>query len=309
MQQWMLKLSGLSLLLVGALFITSCEEDGGGTDPGNPLDPFIQLLSGNDVISGDAMVDAGVPFNVRIDAQTGDNELESISLFQDGSLISTSRMEFDLGLTTTQNPFLLVGADRNGKELLAAIDLHDSGTATYRFTVTDAAGNTDEVSIDVSVGQPIDEEFSMVVVNNASGPSQGGVDLGETPPATVSSGSNNADFVDAGIDTDLPTDANWLKQLIPSNGASISLFLDSEDRPNFDEVSSKEAIVDLYNDSDGTLYNDGELTAELVVGDIFVVRDGSNYFLVRVDRVEETPIPNDNNDFYEFTVKQALDAE
>jgi hypothetical protein len=299
-------LKGVSLLtLVSVLFFSGCTEEqmpGGGTLP--PLAPFLQFLDESGAIVSDTTLEPGGVFRVKLDLQTGDNPLKSVDIREDGDLVPTTRLELNSGFTTPQNPYLITGSDVDGFELIIDIEAHDAeGVRTYTFRVEDEVGETDEISLDVEVMMeevrtPIDTTTTMILVNNADGQLQGGLDL--DVPETVSANSNMAELRDLGIDLDMPTSSNWIRQIQTRNGAML-VMLDTAD-VNFSEVSFKEEVKALYDN--GTEEN---VTTVLSMDDVFVVKRDNDYFLLVVTEVVVTS--DDNNDYYQFDIKSAFDVE
>jgi len=409
----------LALLALGAF---ACTDNGTGGGTTAPLDPFVSFLNESGAITSDASVGPGETFRVKLNLQRGDADLQSVRIQQDGSNVATSRLSFNSGLTTAQNPLLLVGDDKQGAELIVDVDAHDMGTSTYTFTVADEDGLSDAISLDISVfsgdlqiafvdeapflnddtevdsqttfsvklnasrgataianltvlqdseviadlsrlnidgsafsanplpissedangfeaeidvqshaggaarytfriedsqgnseqvslnllvGENVDGTFTMIVVNNRSGMLQGGLDLDE--PATVAFNSPQAELRDQGIDTDVPSSSNWIQKLevVGTTGLVMVGNNDDDEDLDFDAVNSKQAVRALYEDG-----NPMAETTVLNIGDVIAVKRAANsndYWLLLLTDLVVTP--NDNNDFYEFTVKQALDVQ
>jgi len=299
-------LKGSSLLaLLGVLFFSGCTEEqmpGGGTLP--PLAPFLQFLDESGAIVSDTTLEPGDVFRVKLDLQTGDNPLKTVGVREDGDLVPTSRMELDAGFRTVQNPLLITGSDVDGFELIIDIEAHSTeGIRTYTFRVEDEVGETDEISIDVEVmmeevRNPIDTTATMILVNNADGELQGGLDL--DVPETVSASSNMAELRDMGIDLDMPVPSNWRRQIQTRNGATL-VMLDTMNFA-FAEVSFKDEIVTLYDS--GT---EASSSPVLSSGDAFAVKRDDDYFLLILTEIVVTS--DDNNDYYQFDIKSAFDVE
>lgn len=303
MNKIQLRISTFVLLIVAFFGFHSCTEDG-GIDSGGPLDPlapFIQFLDESGGIVGDAEVLAGEDFRVKLDVQRGDNDLKSLSIREDGDLVATTRMEFNSGFTTVQNPYLVTGADVDGFEIIIDLDAHNDGVRTYSFIVEDDAGETDQISVDVSIGtvsQPVDSTYTMILLNNADGQSPGALDL--DVPEAVSSSSSDAEIRDQGIDLNMALAENWIQRIEPVNGATLAMVNDAN--VDFDAIATKEEVKALYDNEDEVAE-----TPQLAIGDIFVVRSGTDYFLLVVREIILTP--DDNSDYYEFDIKQAFDVE
>lgn len=298
-----LRISTLALLVAALVGFHSCTEDGGigGDGPLNPLAPFIQFLDESNAITSDTEVLSGETFRVKLDVQRGDNDLKSLAIRGDGDLVATSRMEFNSGFTTTQNPYLVTGADVDGFEIIIDIEAHNEGVRTYSFIIEDEAGETDQVSLDISIGtvsQPIDSTYTMILLNNADGLSPGALDL--DVPEAVPSSSAEAEIRDQGIDTDKILAENWIQRVEPVNGATLAMVNPSS--VDFDAVATKGEVKALYDN--GTEVTE---TPQLATGDVFVVKSGTDYFLLIVREIILTP--DDNTDYYEFDIKQAFNVE
>lgn len=304
MKKIQLRISTLVLLVAALVGFHSCTEDGGGIGgdgPLNPLAPFVQFLDESNAIIGDTEVLAGEIFRVKLDVQRGDNDLKSLAIREDGDLVATARLEFNSGFTTVQNPYLVTGTDVDGFEIIIDIEAHNDGVRTYSFIIEDEAGETDQVSLDISIGttsQPIDSTFTMILLNNADGQSPGALDL--DVPEAVSSSSSAAEIRDQGIDLDMSLAENWIQRVEPVNGATLAMVDDGN--VDFDAIATKGEVKMLYDNG-----NEVSETPQLAMGDIFVVKSGTDYFLLVVQQIILTP--DDNTDYYEFDIKQAFDVE
>ena len=299
-------LKGVSLLtLVSVLFFSGCTEEqmpGGGTLP--PLAPFVQFLDESGAIVSDTTLEPGGIFRVKLDLQTGDNPLKSVGIREDGDLVPSSRLEFDAGFRTVQNPLLITGSDVDGVELIIDLEAHSTeGIRTYTFRVEDEVGETDEISLDVEVmmeevRNPIDTTATMILVNNADGMLQGGLDL--DVPETVSANSSMAELRDLGIDINMPVPSNWRRQIQTRNGAT-PVMLDTANF-TFSEVSFKDEVKTLYDG--GT---EASVSPVLSTGDAFAIKRDDDYFLLILTEIVVTA--DDNNDYYQFDIKSAFDVE
>lgn len=292
----------VALFFVGFL-ANSCTEDGtgGGTGPIDPLEPFLQFLDESNAIIADTEVTAGAVFRVKLDVQKGDNPLESLTIREDGTLVPTARLEFNSGFTTVQNPYLVTGTDVDGFEIIIDIEAHSDGVRTYSFIAEDQAGETDEISIDITIGasgEPIDDTFTMILLNNADGPSEGGLDL--DVPEAVSSSSDNAEIRDMGIDLNQPIASNWRQRIEPVNGAVLAVVTSAG--YNFADIETKGQVVALFDEGEEV-----DMSSVVATGDAFVVRKDNDYFLLEVTEIILTS--DDNNDYYQFDIKQALDVQ
>lgn len=157
MQKLFLKLTGFAFLL-SALFIVGCAEE---EEPriGNAQDPFINVLNATGFVSNGATIIPGQDFQVRVQAQTGDALLNTITIREDGTSLPLSRLksvEIDGVAQSSANPLALFNDLKNGVTIDFTITAPNSTSlVSYSFTVTDDDGNTDEVTIDLTfAGDP-----------------------------------------------------------------------------------------------------------------------------------------------------------
>ncbi|MEM1319937.1 MAG: hypothetical protein AAGG75_06740 [Bacteroidota bacterium] len=264
------------------------------TVPSTPL--AIALSSGGTTI--ETVPTAVVQLNVRADR--GASPIDSISVTEDGVLMTDlSRLRFrDIANEFSSNPLLMEGDDKNGFDTDLYIEVTDVA-GTYEYVITVVAEDLTEASLTITIvsGTPIDDEFTAIMVSNASGQNLGGLDL--SVPVAVRFDSIAANIRDQGIDINMQMDRNWIQKIEPVNGAVLrGLDMGQIDNFDFDAIDTKEAII-------GTFSNGVDLSESAVVNvdDIFIVRDNNDYYLLKVTKVEVTT--NNNDDFYEFSIKQA----
>ncbi len=303
MQKFLLKISVLALAFSGLLFV------GCGDDPiiNPPLGPEITLQSGTGFITSDATLEPAEPFTVSLKVQKGDNPLQSIAIFKRNADIDNSAAVYtitsdNVGVITPNSPFLLTGADVNGGTFNITIipDDVDADFSLYSFEVTDSEGLKDEVSLGISTvrtATPLSNTYTTVVVNNADGPNNGGLDL--DVGANVPFNSNMAELRDEGIDLGQTTANNWIQRVRPVNGAILRLPDASQmETLRYENVDSREAIVAAYDT--GT---DVTQSPKLQTGQLLLVKKGNDYYLLEVGNVVVTT--NNNQDYYEFNIKQS----
>ncbi len=303
MQKLFLQFAGLAVFFTFIL-ASGCEDD--PTTPVDPLDPIVSFVSEAGFLSTDADLQAGETFFVKIDLTTGDNPLQSVTINENGAKLSTDRFVINNGAITSNNPFLVTGADKDGViyELAITPSLVVGDVSTYSFLVTDEAGETDEASLIITIAAPpttpLDVTYSAVVVNNADGPSgsNGGLDL--DTGVNVPSASADAELRDMGIDINLPVSQNWLQQIEPRNGATLRIpDTDAIENFSFENVDSREAILGAYETA-----NDVSETDMLAEGDVFIIERDEDFFLIEVAKIVVTT--NNNLDYYELNVKGSL---
>ncbi len=238
---------------------------------------------------------------IMVKANKGATPLKSIGVSEDGALIADlDRLRFrDLTNTFTANPNALDGADKDGFETELYIRANATGgTYDYSIEIEDEDGMTASFNLTILTGTPIDSTYTAVLVSNASGQNEGGLDC--HTGSSVAFNSALAELKDQGIDLNLQTDKNWIQKIEPVNSAILRT-LDPTQIDNFDfaAIDSKEAIIAAF--STGIDATESEVVN---VDDIFIVRKDDDYFLLKVTKVEVTAA--DNDDFYEFSIKQAL---
>lgn len=139
----------LFMLMAASLVITSCGDDiGGGTDA-TPTSMTMTTLSDVTVAVGDSLT-------VNIVATAGDNEMNTIEVFEDGvSIDDFTRITYNDD-PAAANPILLQQMSRSDIDVDVDVAAHtEVGTRTYTFTITDAAGLAESRSVDITtVGTP-----------------------------------------------------------------------------------------------------------------------------------------------------------
>jgi hypothetical protein len=316
MKNFVLKLTGLGLVMV-ALFFSSCGEDPIVVDP---LGPEISFVADPGFLSADSEVMLGESFSVKVRLSKGDAQLNTLSINEGSDKLATSRYTINSGAVTSNNPLLIVGADKDG--VTYSIDIAPSATAaigdfiTYSFTVADESNNTDLVDIVINITGPLTTPLTSTipgVLFNQAGPAgTGGLDL-DTGTGTGSAAAES-EIRDLGLDCTMAAGTlNWLRQIGTINGA-IMVRVDATQLENFtfDGVDNKEIVKDAYDTgialSAGTSTNCAsgatttvQNTADVAVGDVFAVFANSKYYLFQVDDIIENT--TGNGDSYELTIK------
>lgn len=317
MQKFALKLAGLGLIMT-ALFFTACGDDPVVVDP---LGPDITLVADPGFLNTDSDVIINQGFSVRVRLSKGDAQLQSLAIDEGSSKLETSRFTINSGAVVSNNPLLITGADADG--VTYSIDITPSGTeqvgdiTTFTFTVTATDGETASTDIVITTaaepGTDLTSSLSGVLFNQAGPTGTGGLDL-DTGNGT---GSANADseIRDLGLDCTMnPGTFNWKKQIGTINGA-VMVRIDQSAIENFDfdNIDKKEPIEDAYNNAAISLGNGTSTncangvettvsnTSDVAVNDVFVVFANGNYYMFRVDAVNENN--TDNGDNYELSIK------
>ena len=241
--------------------------------------------------------------SINIEAVVGTNSFESISVWEDGALIEDlTRIRFQ-DAEFEFNPLPLSSPESEG--FLEGIIIETiPGNHDYIIRVTDTEGNNGDVAFTIideaTLGTELTNEFSLVLVSNASGPDNGGLDLDNG--VAVTSASTAAEIRDLGIDTNMPASSNWIQRIEPVNGAELRIVdvFEFPDGFNFDDVTTKEEIQFAFDTG-----SPADPSPVLQVGDIFTVSktdmNVTTSYLFRVDEVNVTD--SDNNDFYRFSIK------
>ncbi|MEL6866782.1 MAG: hypothetical protein AAFP19_20330 [Bacteroidota bacterium] len=238
--------------------------------------------------------------SVPITVNAGSGNLSTIAVFENATLMDADRLFYnDVNVAFTANPETFPTEDQlnfDGEILIRSNDA--AGTNGYTIEVTDENGETATLDITINTGTPIDQEFTALLLVNADGPDpEGGLDLDNG--TTVSVNSAEAEIVDKGIDLSLPASDNWLQQIEAANGAELRVpDLTVSENFTYEGATSKEAIRAAFDS--GIAPSD----QKVVVDDLFLVKRGDDHFLLKV--VEVSPTNNNNEDFYRFDVKQAL---
>lgn len=315
MKNLLLKLSGLSLLLSAILFV-GCEEDPIIT---NPLGPDASFVADAGFVSADGQVEIGQNFSVRLRLVKGDAKLQSVQILAGTTKLENSRFSINAGAITSNNPFLVTGADQDGVTYDIAIS-PASGSAVgdvtlYKFEVTDANGETDAVDVQITIKAPpttpLENTLTGVLFNQAGPSGTGGLDL-DTGTGTGSSAAGS-ELRDLGIDCGLPNSSNWRKQIGTINGADMKkVDLSRLENFTFANVTNKEAIASAYSTGitladdqsetcGGSVTPVTDVTSAVAVGDMFVVSANGKTYLIRIDEVNTTNSDNDDN--YKLSIK------
>lgn len=298
MQKFFYQYAGMALIL-GLFLTTSCEDP---VEPAVVLGPEAELVSEVGFLNADAELQAGEVFNVKVDFLIGDNQLKAVTLLEDGGNLATDVFEIDNGALTSNNPFVILGVDKGGRTYEFAITAHDvvGDITTYTFEVEDDEGKKAETSLTITIiaplTTPLNKAYTAVIINNADGPAKGGydLDLGEN----TSSASTEAEFRDRGIDLGATSDdLNWIQKIESVNGGVIRMPDFSQiDNFTFDSADNKEALVEAW-----ALGTDLAETEKLAIGDMFMVQNGSDVYLIKVTDINVTAA--DNTDTYTLDVK------
>ncbi|RMG85802.1 MAG: hypothetical protein D6714_05310 [Bacteroidetes bacterium] len=264
----------------------------------------------------------GQTFFVNVDATKGDFPMTSLSVFEDGLLVDPARLTWD-GATFADNPVALSGDQTDALSGTLGITAPSTdGSYAYTIQIADESGTTGETSFDVTInaGTPIDATLTTKLLSNQAGPAgKGALDLDQGLQAGVSTPGettpDQTEIRDLGLDCTIPTPGfNWRRQIGTVNGAELRMVdLTVLENFTFDAVTTKEEIAGAFDT--GITFADGEsvdcatgattpvsdVTNVVEAGDLFVVKSGSTYYLLRIESVNETD--TDNLDYYEISIK------
>ncbi len=266
--------------------------------------PSLQFLEEAPYFWEDKTCPPDTRFTVRVLANKGTATLQTVSIFEDGLLI-TDLMRIQInGFDLFNNPTDVATDSRDGFDWEISIQTaSDFGTKNYEIVVADENGQTASVALNVTTGTTVTVLSGKLLLNQAGPVGTGGINL-LTGDGTGSSDAN-AHLKDEGIDTDLPVANNWKQQISGANGSVIrTLGSDQPETFDYDNILLSEQIVELFvAGQDLTLTNGaGEaITEKIEIGAILLVQNGENHFAVRVDDVSVSP--SDNADFYELSIK------
>ncbi len=313
MQKFIFQIVGLTLI-TGILLFNACTDDttGGGD---SDIAPQASLVAESGVISDNAEVAPSAPFVVKLRTTPGSNQIKAISVLEEGVKLPTARFTVKENgqALTTQNPLLVLGTSKGGSVYEITVTAHTGeSTKRYTFEVTDDNNLTDQVSVDITT--KVIELTGKLLLNQAGPEGQGGLDLdtgnsveGEDP--TVAS-YKEAEINDEGINTDLALDKNWRQRIsaVEDNKASIR-YPGSGLPENFDYagVTTYEQAKAAYDSGKAFTAPDprggSEKVSDVVkVGDVFLVKRESNYYVLKVTKINVTAA--DNKDSYEFSIKR-----
>ncbi len=253
-------------------------------------------------------------FRLQVLASQGNAPLTSIAFYQNDALLSNEEIiVVAAGTALPSNPAAL-GSISNLDDLFELRpNTVAAGPTTFRVDVTDALGVTGSQFIIINYVVPSVTEINGVLLNQAGPAGTGGLDLDNG----TSVGSNNAaaEIQDEGIDTNLPAATNWRRQISAANDAELRVVELSQlpDNFSFANVTSLDQVIQAFNtgstpDGDDTITSGtdtvtGEIVSRPVIaGDLFAIKRGDNYYLIRIDAVNV--LENSNGDNYEISIKK-----
>ncbi|MFM9946915.1 MAG: hypothetical protein ACKV1O_03155 [Saprospiraceae bacterium] len=315
MQKFLLSLAGLALAFT-VILSTGCNPD--GNDPIDPTGPDARFVTESGFLDANADVEVGQTFKIKVSLLTGDNKLQSVTIYEDDVKLGTNFFTINGGALTSNNPFLITGADKDGVTYEFEISTVNTVGAvrTYEVEVADENGLKDAVSITITskapATTPLEMSLTGVLLNQAGPVGQGGLNL-DNGQSTASDAAS-AEIRDVGIDCGLPDATNWRKQIGTINGAEMRrVRAEMVENFSFANATNKEIIAAAFETGSSILDTNSaidcqgnsvivrDMTLPLVVGDMFVISANSKIYLIRVDEVNVTT--NDNDDNYKLSIK------
>ncbi len=278
-------------LLAGGLFLTSCTDD--TLDP-TPTAATVSLGTGAGFISTNAEIEKGSDFKVNVIATSGTNPMKAITIYKDNVAIDFNDLTYN-GSGATSNPAVLFNTDKTSLNWeIGLMGDAANGSHDYKFEIVDDLALVNSVTISITTitsTTPVDS--LMGVLFNQAGPAgKGGLDL----DLGIGTGSADptAEIKDQGIDLGLPVATNWIRKIAGVNGSSLRK---AAAGTNFNTTSNKEAVLAAWNAG-----SDKTVSDMIVAGDIYLVKNGTKYYMIRMAQVNMTSA--DNADNYVIDIKK-----
>ncbi|PHN01741.1 hypothetical protein [Flavilitoribacter nigricans] len=223
----------------------------------------------------------------------GASPLDSLIVYADGVKVPADSLLFG-GTAVGGNPIVLIGEEKTTFNTELIIKTADQGTKTYTIELKDESGASVSTTFDLTVLV----EYTATIVNNRDGQNLGGLDM--DTGNTVAFNSPLAEIRDKGININLPNAQNWYQQILPVNGAELRVpDLTVSENFSYDNAVTRAIIVAAFDSGIAKTESD-----PVQQGDLFLVKREDNYYLMQCVSVNVTA--NNNNDFYEFNVKQVI---
>jgi len=280
----------LPVLLAGLMIFSACEE----TPPPVPVLPTITLVEEAGFVNDGDSVVTETEFFVKITATQGDDLLNRLAVSENSTDITElTRLTFD-GDVAGSNPTPLPTEAQTGFTwTVGIVSSKDAGTNTYTLSVTDATGNVAQVSFDIVTEVGLETSTGYLLLNQAGPAGTGGLDL-DTGDGTGSA-DPEAEIKDEGIDLGAPSnDLNWKQQISAANSAAIRI---PDAGLSYDDLNNSTQLEAAYEAG-----LDVTITDKVEIGDVFLVKNGEKYYVIKT--VNVTVTPNDNGDSYEFEIKK-----
>jgi hypothetical protein len=126
----------LALISLGTF--NSCTKE----TPLDPVAPTIELISGTGYVSSDTELTAGQTFTVRLRAEAGSDNLQSLGIYENDVLITPDRIKIN-GASISGQAIPITGGDVSGFTWDIAIVAHSvEDIRDYRFTIQAGSGSS-----------------------------------------------------------------------------------------------------------------------------------------------------------------------
>lgn len=140
----------LFALSIGFLLFEGCTTD---ESPLPGISPTVGLISDIGFLSADATIPAGDSIKLLVSASSGTDLMKSVAIQRDFSNVPLSEVAYN-GVAASANPRLLFDTEKESFTWEIFVAPHTSGAATYTVFVDDDGGESDEVSITVTIEDP-----------------------------------------------------------------------------------------------------------------------------------------------------------
>ncbi|MBK7741434.1 MAG: hypothetical protein IPI42_13070 [Saprospiraceae bacterium] len=279
------------MLLVGAsLFVVSCNPDDNPTSSKGPT------VTETHTFDATKDQDPLLPIIITVKGVKGDADLKSLTVKENGTNLDVDRFLVDDN-DPSSAAILLLGADKQGFTKVFEIDpVAKTGAYKYEFVLTDEKNNTNTVALEVNIKTVA--TITSEKMYNYLGPLAGGLDL-LTGKAVVKGADVNNEWATAHIrDNGNDVVGNtypWKGEFIPWKGSVVR----KTDNSNWDLTVSPVQISSLFDNGLTDL-----ATVKMKVGDVYVVKNGDHYFMIKVKEVSDDGSASKNEDFSSFEIKQ-----
>ena len=276
--------------ILSLLFLAACGDD----EPMDIVNPDLALFDDLNVDS--SVVEAGDTLVVNIQATAGTNEINSLSFLENGERFPDFSERLYLNDSAAVSNILPVdGDDRQGfSSEITILAAAEAGSYEVEITVADDDNNSATVSFIYFVSDV--NTLEGVLLNQAGPVGTGGLDLDNGQG--TGSASPDAEIRDQGIDLGAEADSvNWIQRIAPITDNNVELAALSAEF-DFDGVYTQAQVAESFDEAATVAESD-----VIQVGDVFAVRRAGNHYLLLVTDVNITP--DNNNDSYTFTIKQA----
>lgn len=290
--------------------------------------PTVALLDEPNVISTDSTLFIGEALNVRLQLNACWQDLENLEVLEDGLSLPDAQIEIKLAADSSVigrgNPFPIRSADRGGSIYDIRIEpsepLTDSLERIYTFRLNNARGQIGLDSIRIRHIEPTPLDLSSpisgaLLINQAAGEGNGGLDLdtGES----VDANSEEAEIQDEGIILTNNPQTNWRRRISVVDPEDTEM-RQVRDGFSLSDFTFKEQLINVFStsitlDGDDNFspddngnptvsdeVQDEEISQEVDIGDIFILRRRGKYYVFQC--VDVIPVEDSNQDRYLFDI-------